>query len=64
MLNFHILAVPLRTIRFKIQKFYMVLVLRCKLCTRSENRQRIYFIHNSLNGSYNCGGKCLQRGTD
>jgi hypothetical protein len=32
-------AVSLRTARFNIQKFYMVLALRCVLCG-SENRQR------------------------
>jgi len=45
---------PTRTTRFNIKKFYMVLALRWVFCTDLRTDS----------GFYNCGGKCLQRGTD
>jgi len=60
-LTFQSLAVSLRTARFNIQKFYMVLAL--SVLYGSQNRQRL-LLYKSLTGFYNRGGKCLQRGTD
>jgi hypothetical protein len=63
-LTFKILAVSLLTTRFNIQKFYMVLALRWVFCTDLGTDSEFYFMLHSLIGFYNCGGKCLLRGTD
>ena len=51
------LAVSLRTTRFNIQIFYMVLALRRVFCTDIRTDRDLF-------GFYNHGGKCLLRGTD
>jgi len=43
-LNFKTLAVSLRTTRFNIQKFYMVLTLRCVFCTVLRTNRDFCFI--------------------
>jgi hypothetical protein len=63
-LTFQILAVSLRTARFNIQKFYMVLSLLPVFCTDLRTDSGFCFIQLKLIGFYNRGGKCLQRGTD
>jgi len=63
-LTFSSLAVSLRTTRFNIQKFYMVLALRLVFCLDLRTDSDSWFTHHWLIGFYNRGGKCLQRGTD
>jgi hypothetical protein len=63
-LTLYRLAVSLRTTRFNIQKFYMVLALHLVFCTDLRTDSELCFIHHSLVGFYSRGGKCLQRGTD
>jgi hypothetical protein len=55
--------VSLRTTRFKIQKFYMVLALRLVFCTDLRTDSGLCCIHFQLISFYNRVGKCLQRGT-
>ena len=50
--------------RFNIQKFYMVLALRCVFCTDLRTERDFWFIHHWLIGFYNRAGKCLLCGTD
>ena len=54
----------LRTTRFNIQKFYMVLALRWVFCTDLRTESDFCFIYHKLIGFYNREEKCLQRGTD
>jgi hypothetical protein len=63
-LTFYSLAVSLRTTRFNIPKFYMVLTLCWVFCTDLRIDSDFCFIRYYLTGFYNRGGKCLQRGTD
>ena len=49
---------------FNIQKFYMVLALRCVFCKDLRTDNDFCSIQHKLIGFYNRGGKCLQRGTD
>ena len=63
-LTFYSLAVSLRTTRFNIQKFYMALALRWVFCTDIRTDSDFCFIQHWLSGFYNCGGKCLLRGTN
>jgi hypothetical protein len=42
----------------------MVLALRWVFCTDLRTDSDLCFMHYKLNGFYNRGGKCLQRGTD
>ena len=58
------LAVTLRTARYNIQKFYMVLALRWVFCTDIRTNSDFCFIHHKLIGFYNRGGKFLLRGKD
>ena len=59
------LAFSLRTTRFKIQKFYMVLAWRSVFCTDLRTHSDLCCIHaRQLTGFHSRGGKCLQRGTD
>ena len=51
-LTFKSLAVSLRTTRFNIKKFYMVLALLCLFCTDLRRGSDFYFIHQ-LTGFYN-----------
>ena len=63
-LTFQSLAVSLRTTRFNIKKFYTVLASRWVFCTELRTDSGLCYIRHYLNGFYNRGGKCLQRGTD
>jgi hypothetical protein len=63
-LTFQSLAVCLRTTRFNMQQFDMVLALRWVLCTDLRTNSDCCFTQHKLIGFYNRGGKCLQRGTD
>ena len=56
---------PLRSTRFNIKKFYIVLALRWGFFYGSQKRQRL-LLYISLTDwvFFNRGGKCLQRGTD
>jgi len=63
-LTFQSLAVSLRTTRFNIQKFCMVLALRRVFCADLVKESGLCCTHHKLIGLYNRGGKCLQRGTD
>jgi hypothetical protein len=60
-LTFYSPAVSLRTTRFNIQKFYMVLALCSCVLYGSQNRQRLCFIHHWLVGFYNRVGKFTAR---
>ena len=60
-LTFQTLAVSLRTTRFNIQKFYMVLALRSVSCTDLRTDSDFCFIRYKLIGFYNRAGMCLQR---
>jgi len=62
-LSFQSLAVSLRTTRFKMQKFYMVLTLLWVFCTYLRTDSDILYSINWL-VFYNRGGKCLLRGTN
>ena len=61
--TFKSLAVTLRTTRFNIQKFYMALALRWLFFTDIRTDSDFCFVHQ-LTGFYNCGWKCLLRGTN
>jgi len=63
-LTFQRLAVSLRTTRFNIQKYYMVLALRRVFCNYVKTDSGLCFIRHKLIGLYNSDGKCLQCGTD
>jgi len=45
-LKFYSLAASLRTTRYKIQEFYMVLALRCVFCTDLRTDSDLCFIHH------------------
>jgi hypothetical protein len=61
-LTFQSLADSLRTTRFNIQKFYMVLALRRVFCADLRTNSDFCFILHQLTGFYNRGWKCLLRG--
>ena len=63
-LTFQSVAVSLRTTGFNIQKFYMAFALRWVFCTDIRTKSDFCFIRHWLIGFYNCGGKCLLRGTN
>ena len=64
LLSFKSLSVSLRTVRFNIQKFYMVLALCWVFCADIRTDSDLCRLYHKLNGFYNRGGKCLLRGTD
>jgi len=55
-------VVSLRTARFNIKKFYMVLALRSVFCTDLRTDSDFFFVHHEINDFYKRGGKYLQRG--
>ena len=63
-LTFESPAVSLRTARFNIKKFNMVLALLWVFCTDLRTESDFCFVHHWLTGFYSRGGKCLLRGTD
>ena len=63
-LTFESPAVSLRTARFNIKKFNMVLALLWVFCTDHRTESDFCFVHHWLTGFYSRGGKCLLRGTD
>jgi len=46
LLTFYSLAVSLHTIGFNVQKFYMLLALRCVFCTDLRTDSDLCFIRN------------------
>ena len=63
-LTFKSLAGSLRTARFNIQNFYMVLALLRVFCTDLKIDGDLCLIRHYLIGFYNRSGKCLQHGTN
>ena len=63
-LIFESLSISLRTTRYNIQKFYMVLALRWGFCMDLRTNSDLGHLHHILIGFYNPDEKCLQRGTD
>ena len=63
-LPFNSPVVSLRTTRFNIQQFYMVITLCLCIVYGSQNRQRILLYTALTDWPYNRGGNCLLQGTD
>ena len=63
-LTFKSLAITLRTTRFKIKKFCMLITLHlCVLCGSQNTHKLLPYTALTDWFFYNRGGECLQRGT-